>query len=107
MRGRHSLKFGFDGINKRFIYYNPSGDKGQFSFGKLYSQACPPGNNTCEQARVAQRLPQGGLELADYLLGAYSSTLLIVRQIPYVGHQQYLGFYAQDSWRVTNKLTLN
>ena len=32
---------------------------------------------------------------------------MIIRQIPYVGHQQYLGFYAQDSWRVTNKLTLN
>ena len=53
------------------------------------------------------RRAAGGLEFADYLLGAYSSTLLIVRQIPYVGHQQYLGFYAQDSWRVTNKLTLN
>jgi outer membrane receptor protein involved in Fe transport len=30
-----------------------------------------------------------------------------VRQIPYVGHQQYLGFYVQDSWRATSKLTLN
>ena len=26
----------------------------------------------------------GGFEFADYLLGAYSSELLIVRQIPYV-----------------------
>jgi hypothetical protein len=108
VKGRHNLKFGFDGINKRFIYYNPSGDKGQFSFSRVFSQACPQGTNTpCEQARVAAGLPQGGLEFADYLLGAYSSTLLIVRQIPYVGHQQYLGFYAQDSWRVTNKFTLN
>src|SRR5712692_1638023 len=107
VKGRHNLKLGVDAINKRFIYYNPSGDKGQFSFGKLFAQACPPGNTRCEQARVAAGVPQGGLEFADYLLGAYSSTLLIVRQIPYVGHQQYLGFYAQDSWRATNKLTLN
>jgi hypothetical protein len=107
VRGRHNLKFGLDAINKRFIYYNPSGDKGQLSFGKLFTQACPPGNTRCEQARAAAGAAPGGLEFADYLLGAYSSTLLIIRQIPYVGHQQYLGFYAQDSWRVTSKLTLN
>ncbi len=107
VRGRHNLKFGFDGINKRFIYYNPSGDKGQFSFSRFFTQACPPGNTRCEQSRVAAGQPVGGNEFADYLLGAYSSTLLIVRQIPYVGHQQYLSFYAQDSWRVTNRLTVN
>ncbi len=107
VRGKHSFKFGFDGINKRFIYYDPSGDKGSFSFSKFFTQSCPPGNNTCDAARQAAGSPVGGLEFADYLLGAYSSTLLIVRQIPYVGHQTYLGFYGQDSWRVTNKLTLN
>jgi hypothetical protein len=107
VKGRHNFKFGLDAINKRFIYYNPSGDKGQFSFSRFFSQACPPGNTRCEQARQAAGLPVGGLEFADYLMGAYSSTLLIIRQIPYVGHQQYLGFYAQDSWRVTNKFTVN
>jgi hypothetical protein len=107
VRGRHSFKFGFDGVNKRFIYYNPSGDKGSFSFSRFFTQACPPGNTRCEQARQAAGAPSGGFEFADYLLGAYSSNLLIVRQIPYVGHQTYLGFYAQDSWRVTNKLTVN
>ena len=106
-RGKHNLKFGFDAINKRFIYYDPSGDKGSFSFSSFFTQACPSGNTTCNAARTAAGSPTGGLEFADYLLGSYSSTLLIVRQIPYVGHQTYLGFYAQDSWRVTNKLTLN
>ncbi len=107
VKGRHSLKFGFDGINKRFIYYNPSGDKGQFTFSRFYTQACPPGNAKCEAARQAAGLPSGGQEFADYLLGAYSSTTLIIKQIPYVGHQQYLGFYAQDSWRVNSRLTVN
>jgi len=107
VRGRHSLKFGFDGINKRFIYYNPSGDKGQFSFSRFFTQACPPGNTRCDAARQGTGVPSGGLEFADYLLGGYSSTLLIIKQVPYVGHQTYLGFYAQDSWRVTNNLTLN
>jgi len=107
VHGRHSLKFGFDGINKRFIYYDPSGDKGQFTFSRFFTQACPPGNTRCEQARQTAGLPTGGLEFADYLLGAYSGTLLIIRQIPYVAHQTYLGFYAQDSWRVSSRLTLN
>ncbi|MFN7925156.1 MAG: carboxypeptidase regulatory-like domain-containing protein [Bryobacteraceae bacterium] len=107
VRGRHSLKFGLDAVNKRFIYYNPSGDKGSFTMSRFYTQACPPGNTRCDQARAAAGLPTGGLEFADFLLGAYSSTLLIVRQIPYVGHQQYLGFYGQDSWRATNRLTIN
>ena len=107
VRGRHNFKMGFDGVNKRFIYYNPSGDKGQFSFSKFFTQACPPGNARCEQARTAAGAQVGGLEFADYLLGAYSSTLLINRQIPYVGHQTYLGYYFQDSWRVSNRLTVN
>src|SRR5262249_50289846 len=94
-------------INKRFIYYNVSGDKGQFGFGRLFTQACPLGNARCEAARAAAGLPVGGLELADFLLGAYSNTTLIIKQIPYVGHQQYLGFYGQDSWRVTNRFTVN
>jgi len=54
VRGRHNFKFGFDGINKRFIYYNPSGDKGSFTFSRFYSQACPPGNTKCDAARQAQ-----------------------------------------------------
>jgi hypothetical protein len=106
-KGRHSLKFGFDGINKRFIYYNPSGDKGSFSFSRFFSQACPPGNTRCDAARQSTGAQSGGSEFADYLLGGYSSTLLIIKQVPYVGHQTYLGFYAQDSWRLTNKLTIN
>ena len=107
VRGRHGFKFGFDGINKRFIYYNPSGDKGAFTFSRFFTQACPPGNAKCTAAQQAAAAPTGGLEFADFLLGAYSSTTLIVRQIPYVGHQQYLGFYVQDSWRATTRLTLN
>ena len=37
------------------------------------------------QPRRRRRAPTGGLEFADYLLGAYSSTTLIIKQIPYVG----------------------
>jgi hypothetical protein len=107
VRGRHGLKFGVDAVNKRFIYYNPSGDKGSFTFSRFFSQACPPGNAKCSAALAASGGQTGGSEFADYLLGAYSSTTLIIKQIPYVGHQQYLGFYVQDSWRATTKLTLN
>jgi hypothetical protein len=106
LKGRHNLKFGFEGADKRLIYYNAAGDKGTFAFSKFFTQACPPGNRVCEEARAVAG-SAGGLELADYLLGAFSNDRLVMRQIPYVGHQKYLGFYAQDSWRVSGRFTLS
>jgi len=75
VRGRHNVKLGGDAVNKRFIYYNPSGDKGDFKFGKLFTQACPPGYTRCEQARAAAGTPAGGLEFADYLLAVCGESL--------------------------------
>ena len=105
--GEHSLKFGVEATNRRLIYYDPSADKGAFTFANIYSQACPQGNATCTNAMKTQGLNAGGSAFADYLLGAFTSDLLSLVQIPYVGHQTYLGFYAMDSWRVTPKFTLN
>ncbi len=47
-----------------------------------------------------------GLDFADFLLGIPSQyTQNDLR--PFYGRNKYLGLYAQDSWRVNNKLTLN
>ncbi len=75
VRGRHSLKFGFDAINKRFIYYNPSGDKGQFTFSRFFTPGLPAGKyQVAQAAQQAAGRSDRRLEFADYLLGAYSST---------------------------------
>jgi hypothetical protein len=45
--------------------------------------------------------------MADYLMGATDENFLKLNAAPYAGYQLYKGFYIEDSWRVTSKLTLN
>jgi Carboxypeptidase regulatory-like domain len=112
VKGRHDIKFGVSLIDKRSNYNLQSDDKGVFRFSGGYTSACPTGNATCEAARGAAGVTEGGLAFADYLLGATSNTsaaanYLVVNAAPYAAYQLYSGFYAQDSWRVTTRLTVN
>jgi|GEM_PF-1353209 len=107
IRGRHNLKFGGQGIERRFYYASQSNDKGSFTFSPVYTAACPDGNQTCVAARNAAGLPAGGNAFASYLLGAPTNILFQLNNANYRGHKRYYGFYAQDSWRVSRALTLN
>ncbi len=84
VRGKHTLKFGgqvdYDQINtKPFADLN-----GSFNFY---------GTET-------------GVDFADFLLGIASQyTQNDLR--PFYGRNKYFGLYAQDTWRVTDTLTLN
>jgi len=106
VRGRHSLKFGFEGREKRLYLDQASADQGEIEFGRRFSQACPAGNATCEAARAAGGLVSGGDLLADYLLGAPTQAIVVLSP-KYWGYQRYYGAYAQDSWRATSTLTVN
>jgi len=105
---RHNLKAGVSLLDKRFSYQSVADDKGVFYFNGQYTTACPLGNAAC--AAVA---PGGGgaavtgLPYADYLMGATDENFIILNTAPYAGYQLYSGFYVEDSWKVTNKLTLN
>lgn len=105
--GRHSLKFGFQAIERRFYYNNQSNDKGSFSFTNAITSACPAGNAACEAARVVSGLSTGGNSFASYLLGLPLNGLFQLNAATYKGYRRYYAGYAQDSWRVSNKLTLN
>jgi hypothetical protein len=113
VRGRHNVKVGLSLLNKRFGYNIQSFDKGVFNFSGAYTSACPTGKAACEAARTAAGLPKGGDYLADFLLGASSNAgssaanLITLNAAPYDGYQLYSGYYVQDSWRVTSKLTAN
>ena len=107
IRGRHNLKFGFQAIERRFHYPNHANDKGNFNFSDVYTRACPLGNAACEAARTAAGLAPGGHQFASYLLGTPLSALFQLISSPYRGYTRYYGGYAQDSWRVSTKLTLN
>jgi len=110
IRGRHNFKFGFQTIERRFYYPSQSNDKGSFSFTPVYTQACPdgPATSACNQARTAAGITaQGGNAFASYLLGTPLSGLFQLNNAPYRGHKRYYGVYLQDSWRVTQRLTVN
>src|SRR5262249_47788631 len=97
-RGRHSAKFGVELNQRRLFYVSNFNDKGSFTFGNNFSRACPAGNTTCESARTAAGLDQGGMAFADYLLGAVIGSALQLNPAKYRATLHYYGGYAQDSW---------
>ena len=105
VRGRHNMAFGGEIINDRFVYHNLAADKGYFGFVPQFSAACPAGNDACTAALGSGN--PGGFDLADYFMGAWEQQFLQNSAAPYAGHQTYWGFYGQDSWRLSPKLTVN
>ena len=106
-KGRHSLKFGFQSNERRVGYANSQFDKGVLSFQDLYSAACPLGNTACTTAMTNAGETMGGSALADYLLGTAQEAKLQLPGAVYNGNQRYYGVYAQDSWRVSQRLTVS
>src|SRR5208283_583321 len=84
-----------------------SNDRGVFAFSTAYTAACPGGLATCAAAMNAAGLTAGGNAFASYLLGLPSSISLSAAHVPFNGQRMYYGLYAQDSWRVSGRLTLN
>ena len=104
VRGRHSFKFGFQAIERRFYYNNQSNDKGSFTFTQAATAMCPDGAPGCAGLSTAEK---GGNAFASYLLGTALNGLFQLNAAAYRGHKRYYGAYVQDSWRVSQRLTLN
>lgn len=95
-RGSHSLKFGADLRADRNAYGSYSGIVPNFSFDSSYT------NGPLDSAAAAP-IGQG---LAALLLGIPSSGS-ITRVDSQAIQSPYYGFYAQNDWRVSRKLTIN
>ncbi len=104
VRGRHNLKFGFQAIERRFYYNNQSNDKGSFTFTQAATARCPDGAPGCAGVSTADK---GGNAFASYLLGTALNGLFQLNAAAYRGNKRYYSGYAQDSWRVSQRLTLN
>lgn len=91
--GKHNYKFGFE--NRRY-YYNTRSKSGSGDFNFSPNQTALPGF-----------INQTGHSFASFLLGDYASTSRgIVAMNP--GHRwRTAGFYFQDDWKISRKLTLN
>ena len=105
--GRHSFKVGAHLTDRRLYYLIQSTDKGRFAFQETYTKPCPVGRTVCDQARTAAGIPDGGLALADMVLGSAQVVDLQLRGLDWHGQQKYFGGYFQDTWQVSQKLTLN
>jgi len=103
IHGRHDIKFGFDGRIHQINYIQTNAAVGFFSFNTDATNACPDGIDAC-----------GGDSMASFMMGQMTQGCASngcgsyeeIQFRPATTNYQY-GFFAQDNWKVTPKLTLN
>ena len=93
IHGTHNFKFGFE--NRRY-YYNTRGKSGSGDFAFSPNQTALPGF-----------INQTGHSFASFLLGDYASTSRGITAANFGHRWRTAGFYFQDDWKATRKLTLN
>ena len=97
--GRHTLKVGYEylWIDTAIDDFNPA--YGSYTYGGQFSR--PAGTSASSAAALTQ-----AYGIADFLFGAPSHYEL--NNLVVVDYKQFMHFlYAQDDWKVTNRLTLN
>jgi hypothetical protein len=94
IHGKHTLKFGYDFQSQRANGWGQERISGETSFSFLGTSV--PGATSFTS----------GSSFASFLLGDAHSGITETHK--YVAQQyRYHGFYAQDDWRITPRLTLN
>ncbi len=93
--GRNTFKFGVDGRQYRVDVVNYGASAGSFSYGSNFMQSSSSGSG-----------PTFGGPEASFLLGLPTSGSYFTPATANF-HANYLAFFAQNDWRVTDHLTLN
>src|SRR5581483_6497863 len=94
LKGRHDLKFGFDGRLYQTNWVNNGNAAGSFSFNTGFTRG--PDAQT----------GGGGSPVASMMLGYPASGSLDIVQ-PFSSPQVYTGLFVQDNFRVSKRLTIN
>jgi len=101
--GNHTFKYGYDFRVLRENFASNGYQGGRFFFDGLYTS---PASNSSSTIRN-----QYGRDVAAFLLGIASAStsqgLIDTSSTNYSVQSVYHGFFFQDDWRVTPKLTLN
>ncbi|MEO8436213.1 MAG: carboxypeptidase-like regulatory domain-containing protein [Pyrinomonadaceae bacterium] len=102
--GNHSAKYGYDLRILRENFISNGYQGGQFFFDGLYTS---PASNSSTTLRNTF-----GRDIAAFILGipttgSGGNSSIIDNSINYSVQSVYHGFFIQDDWRVTPKLTLN
>ena len=103
VHGAHEFKFGFDGRIHQINYIQTNAPVGFFTFNADGSYACPGGLDAC-----------GGDPMASFMMGMFTQgcggngcgSNYEIQFRPATTNYQY-GFFGQDNWKLTSKLTLN
>ena len=95
LRGRHSMRFGFQLVQNSFWSAPAQVTAGSYSFnGEITGRGTPGSTNPVNP-------------LADFLLGAVKTAQINVPQLPGKRYSYNFGAFFQDDWKATNRLTLN
>jgi carboxypeptidase family protein/TonB-dependent receptor-like protein len=95
----HSMRFGYD-LRQRIRQANSPGNT---------SGTIQPRNTYVRQSSVTTTNGVGllGMELASFALGVPGGSITVSKSDGYYLTDRFYGFYAQDDWRVTPRLTIN
>src|SRR5262249_53369051 len=101
--GNHTTRYGYDLRVLRENFASNGYQGGRFFFDGTYTTQASNSSSTDRQVY--------GRDLAAFLLGvptaSSSQSLIDTTAINYSAQSIYQGFFFQDDWRVTQKLTLN
>lgn len=94
IKGRHTLKFGADLRRQDVNYWQNNTPSGTFSFDNIFTSqnALSPGAT--------------GNSFASFLLGYPASGTVQIAAVT-AGSLRYQGYFVNDSFQITNKLTVN
>jgi len=113
VRGSHEIKFGFDGRIHQINYIQTNAPNGFFTFNRDGSFMCP-GDRNGHPPDAPNQPGCGGDSMASFLMGQMTQgcggngcgSSYEIQFRPATTNYQY-GFFAQDNWKATSKLTLN
>ena len=98
IKGAHTFRFGFDGVNHRMSHYQPelgAGPRGELDFYGNSTVLGPSGS------------PDDNNAYAGFLLGNVDEMQKSLQYILMTPREWQFGWYGQDRWQVTKKLTVS
>ena len=110
--GNHTMRYGYDYRALRENFSSNGYQGGRFFFDGTYTTIdLTTTTNSNNQTNANRNRNVYGRDLASFLLGIpvaqATQSIIDTSGINYSAQSQYHGFYFQDDWRVTPKLTLN
>lgn len=103
VRGTHNIQFGGSFRNER-NHLLP--DQGAISGTSFYNSLATAAMNPASASNNPTALPQTGYDTANFFLGYGARYDVGLKRGFMQGYQKQYGFYLQDNWRISDRLTI-